>query len=173
MTNYLRIAPKSIEIACFPLRSENLKEMSISNQTVILQYIYELLILLRYQYIFVEDDKNYVIEKIFNYIESFVINIEHKKEIIKPLSYVFPKLFANKEPLDFKKLKSKFKTFENCKSMELKGGIYFKIILIVLELMLVNINTNFTKIIELLLFKNNTKSLTPRQELSNTPGAKS
>ena len=111
MTNYLRIAPKSIEIACFPLRSENFKEMSISNQTVILQYIYELLILLRYQYIFIEDDKNYVIEKIFNYIESFVINIEHKNEIIKPLSYVFPKLFGNKEPLDFKKLKSKFKTF--------------------------------------------------------------
>lgn len=96
MNHYLKITFKNIEIASFPLKNESYREIPIFNQTAILQYVFELLMLIKYQFIFIEDEKDTVIKRIFDFVEAYIVNIDCQKEINKPLSYVFPKIYGNK-----------------------------------------------------------------------------
>lgn len=64
-------------MALYPLLTQNFNLVeTISNYTVILQYIFELLMLMRHRYIFKEEERAQVIEAVYNYILCFIINIE-------------------------------------------------------------------------------------------------
>lgn len=60
---------------------------------------------------------------------------------------------GSKETETTEKVAKKIKKVENLNYYELKGGIYFKLVLIVVELINSRMNTDFTKIIDRLLFK--------------------
>lgn len=71
------MAANSLEMALYPLLTSNFNIVqTIYNYTVILQYIYELLMLMRHRFIFKEEERTQVIEAVYNYILCFIINIE-------------------------------------------------------------------------------------------------
>jgi hypothetical protein len=79
MSNYLKIVPGNVELCLYPLVNHNMENIPLSNQAIVFQYVYELLILIGHQFIFSERDKEVVVDKIIHYVESFMMNIGFKE----------------------------------------------------------------------------------------------
>lgn len=52
MGNYLKITPGNLDLCLYPLVNHNMENIPLSNQAIVFQYVYEILVLIRYQYIF-------------------------------------------------------------------------------------------------------------------------
>ena len=79
MNNYLKIVPGNMELCLYPLLNHNMENIPLSNQSIVFQYIYELMILIKHQMIFMEEEKDTIIAKIIHYVESFIMNINFKE----------------------------------------------------------------------------------------------
>lgn len=127
--------------------------------------------LLKHRYIFREEERSQVIEAVYNYILCFIINVEGNNEIPKPLAYIYPKMFCFREPSSIERSKPRIKNIEGKEVCELKGGVYFKLVLITIELLEACCDkVDFTKLIETLFFKNNKrKSVVRKSSHENMP----
>lgn len=136
MSKYLDAAATSLEMAVYPLQTSIFEQVAfIYNHATVLQYAYELLVLMRHRFIFNEEERVKAVESIYNYVLFFIINIEGTNELPKPLIYVYPKMYAYREPSSLDKAKSRIKRMEGLIACELRGGIYYKLVLITLELL--------------------------------------
>lgn len=77
MSKYLDAAATSLEMAVYPLQTSIFEQVAfIYNHATVLQYAYELLVLMRHRFIFNEEERVKAVESIYNYVLFFIINIE-------------------------------------------------------------------------------------------------
>ena len=132
---------------------DKFKTLKLYSYSIFLQYIYEVLILMEYTL-----DDNYIREElrmaIKLYLEYFINNVENNTKIGRPFLYAYPHITGERSVSSYStdNIMKKVKKMQKCEVLQLKGGIYFKLILIIFKLISFNHEENYTNLIEIFIF---------------------
>lgn len=136
------------------IENEKLKNLRLSHQSILLQYIFEVLLLIEYGRVTSVEQTEELILSINYYIEFLFHAFDEKTKISKSLFYNFPKLAGHKEGMaDTSRVMRRIRNPAGLHNfLELRGGVYFKCVAITLKLMKITPNQDYSNLIDYFIF---------------------